>query len=134
MGSAIKGDLKFPIVATKDIAAVATERLLDLNFKGNTVEYILGQRDVSYNEMATIIGAAIGKPDLRYVQFPYEDAKNAMVQSGLVSENVAGLYNGLAEGMNSGAALNAHHRTKENTTPTSIEEFAQWFAQAYKQA
>jgi hypothetical protein len=36
--------------------------------------------------------------------------------------------------MNNGTALNAHHRTAENTTLTSIEEFAQWFANAYSQA
>jgi uncharacterized protein YbjT (DUF2867 family) len=131
MGSAIRGDVAFPIVATKDIAAAAAKRLLNLDFHGNTVEYVLGQRDVSYNEMATLLGRAIGKPDLKYVQFPYEDAKNAMVQSGMVSANVAGLYNGLAEAMNGGTALNVHQRTAANTTPTSIEAFAHTFAHVY---
>jgi len=54
-----------------------------------------------------------------------------MVQSGFVSENVAGLYNGLAEAMNSGNALNIHQRTRENTTPTSVEEFATTFTHVY---
>ena len=43
----------------------------------------------------------------------------------------------LAEGhkvraINSGNILNYYQRTPENTTATSIEEFAQWFAAAYK--
>ncbi|MCK9423654.1 MAG: SDR family NAD(P)-dependent oxidoreductase [Bacteroidales bacterium] len=134
MGSSVKGDISLPIVATRDIAAIATKRLLELAFRGNTIEYVLGSRDISYDEIASIVGKAIGKPDLRYVQFSYEDAKNAMVQSGFVSENVAELFNGLSKGMNNGTALNAHHRTAENTTLTSIEEFAQWFANAYSQA
>jgi uncharacterized protein YbjT (DUF2867 family) len=130
-GSAVKGDLMFPIVATKDIAAVGAKRLLELNFKGHTTEYVLGPRDVSYNEIARVIGKAIGKPDLKYIQFSYEDAKNGMVQSGFVSENVAELYNGLAEGLNNGKALNAHKRTPKNSTPTTLEEFAQIFAHVF---
>jgi uncharacterized protein YbjT (DUF2867 family) len=131
-GSPIKGNLKMPMVATKDIAQVAFELLNDLKFSGNTIKYVLGPRDVSYNEVISVLGKAIGIPDLKYVQFSYEDAKNGMVQSGFISPNVAELFNGLAEAVNSGAALNAHTRTHENSSPTSIEEFAQVFAQMYK--
>ncbi len=131
IGSATKGDLHIPLVATKDIGAVAAKYLLDLNFKGNTIEYVLGPRDVTFNEIAHVIGKAIGKQDLKYVQFSYEDAKKGMVQSGFVSENVAELFNGLAEAMNSGKALNAHKRTSANSTPTTLEEFAKVFAHAY---
>jgi uncharacterized protein YbjT (DUF2867 family) len=133
MGSPVRGDLVFPIVAVRDIAAVAGKRLAELSFTGNTIEYVLGQRDVSYNEIARVIGEAIGKPDLPYVTFPYEDAKKAMVMSGFVSDNVAGLYNGLAESLNNGSALNAHTRTADNTTPTTLEEFAMGFASAFSQ-
>jgi uncharacterized protein YbjT (DUF2867 family) len=130
-GSPVKADLRFPMVATRDIAAVAAKRLLDLSFTGNTVEYVLGPADISYNEVTTVIGKAIGKPDLKYVQFSYDDAKKGMVQSGFVSENVADLYNGLAEGLNNGSALNDHKRTPKNSTPTSIENFAQVFAHVF---
>lgn len=131
MGSPVQGDISLPMVATKDIAAKAFEFLKDLSFSGNTIHYVLGPRDVTYNEVATVIGNAIGKPDLKYVQFPYEDAKNAMVMSGFVSENVAELFNGLARAMNDGNARNAHTRTPENTTPTTLEEFAKGFAMAF---
>ena len=130
-GSPVKADLRFPMVATRDIAAVAAKRLLDLSFTGNTVEYVLGPADVSYNEVTSVIGKAIGKPDLKYVQFSYEDSKKGMVQSGFASENVAELYNGLAEGLNNGSVLKDHTRTPDNTTPTSIENFAQVFAQVF---
>jgi uncharacterized protein YbjT (DUF2867 family) len=131
IGSAVKADIKLPMVATKDIGAVAAKHLLDLDFYGNTVEYVLGPKDISYNEVAVILGKAIGKADLKYVHFSYDDAKNGMVRSGAISENVAGLYTGLAEGINNGSIINAHNRTKENTTPTTLEEFSYGLARAY---
>jgi hypothetical protein len=69
--------------------------------------------------------------DLKYVQFPYEDALSSMVQMGL-TENVADLLIGLAKAINSGDILSHYQRTPENTTETSIEEFAQGFAASYK--
>jgi uncharacterized protein YbjT (DUF2867 family) len=130
MGSAIKGDIPLPLVATIDIADMATKRLLNLNFSGNTIEYVLGPRDLSYYEVAKIVGKAIGKPELKYVQFSYKDAKKGAMETGFISENIADLFNGLSEAMNNGKALNGHKRTWESTTPTSLEEFAKIFAKS----
>lgn len=131
-GSAIKGDTPFPMVSSADVGAVAAKRLLDLTFKGNSVEYILGNSDYSFNEVAKIIGKEIGKPDLKYVQFSYDDARKAMVGSGYLSENMADLYNQMAESFNNGKAMNDFKRTPENSTPTRVEDFARLFAGAYK--
>jgi uncharacterized protein YbjT (DUF2867 family) len=130
-GTPIEGDLKFPIVATRDIGAVAAKRLLDLNFKGNTIEYVLGAKDYSYREISGIVGAAIGKPDLQYVQFSYEDAAKGMVAAGFCGEDAARLMTELAKGMNEKRLLDAHTRTPDNTTPTTYEEFAQTWAWVY---
>lgn len=131
-GTSIKGDLKMPMVATKDIAMTAFRLLNDLKFKNHQVQYVLGPRDISYNEATSVLGRAIGKPDLKYVEFSYEDAKNGMVQSGFVSANVADLFNGLSKAINNGTALNFHKRDPANSTPTDIEEFARVFAGAYQ--
>jgi uncharacterized protein YbjT (DUF2867 family) len=131
-GSAIKADIRLPMVLSADIGAVAAKRLLDLNFKGNSVEYVLGPSDYSFNEVTSIIGKEIGKPDLKYVQFSYDDAKKAMVGSGYMSENMADLYNQMAESFNNGKAMNDYKRTPENSTPTSIKDFAKVFAVVYK--
>lgn len=131
-GSPIKADLKFPIVASKDIATVIAKRLIELQFTGNTIEYVLGPKDISYNEITEIVGKAIGKPDLKYVQFSNADAKNGMVMAGFCSENVADLMTGLSDGINNGKVLNAHKRTSGNSTPTSFEEFANDFALIYQ--
>jgi len=127
MGSSIKGNIPFPIVATKDIAMVASKWLLELKFKAFSIQYVLGPKDLSFNEITRIVGHAIGHPDLRYVEFSYEDAVNGMVHSGFVSKNVAQLYQGMSEAFNSGKSFTAHTRTRENTTQTTLEEFVKSF-------
>lgn len=131
MGSSLSGDLKIPMVAARDVAAVAAKRLLELDFKGHTVEYILGPEDISYNEIARILGKAIGKPDLKYVQFSYDDERKAMVQAGAVSENVAELFIEMTESMNNGRIAGDIKRTKDNSTNTRLEEFSKTFANAF---
>lgn len=131
-GTPIKADVKFPMVATKDIGAVAAKRLLDLNFKGNTIEYVLGPEDISYSEVTTMIGRTIGKPELPYVEFPYQDAIQGMVASGFCGEDAARLMVDLAKAINDGTLLNGHQRTAANSTPTRYEEFAGVFAHLMK--
>ncbi|OWY23692.1 NAD-dependent dehydratase [Sphingobacteriales bacterium UPWRP_1] len=86
MGSPVKGNLKLGMVATKDIAAVATNRLLALDFSGKSVQYVLGSRDVTYNEVAAIAAPVTGKENLPYVEVSYEDFRNTMLQQWGESE------------------------------------------------
>jgi uncharacterized protein YbjT (DUF2867 family) len=130
VGTPIAPDVSQPMVWTKDIAAVAAKRLSALGMKGHSIEYILGERNLSYTEVTRALGKALGKEDLQYVQFPYEDARKAMVQMGL-SEDVADLLVQLAKAINSGDILSHYERTPDNTTQTSIEEFAKAFAEAF---
>ena len=50
-GSPIASDVSQPMVATKDIAAVAASRLSGLEIKGHAIEYILGPRNLSYTDV-----------------------------------------------------------------------------------
>lgn len=129
-GTPMKGDLVFPAIATADIAQVAADYLRDLKFTKKTVRDLLGQRDLSMNEITQVLGKAIGNPGLRYVQFPYDAVENAMVDMGL-SRNVASLYIEMYHAFNEGRIMSAACRTPENTTSTSIEVFAKDFAAAY---
>ena len=133
-GSPIKGDLTFPIIATKDIAAYAVKRLLALDFSGHNVQYLLGSRDVSYNEIIGLYGKAIGKPDLPYVDFSYFDMKNTMISQWGASESVAEMFVEFMQAMNEGRILSDAERNAESTTPTAIEEFVPVFRQAYDNA
>ena len=79
------------------------------------------------NEAVAILGRRIGKPDLKYVQFMYEDAAKGMMGMG-ISEDVSSLFIEMCEALNNGLFSVGLKRTAENTTPTSIEEFAETFA------
>jgi uncharacterized protein YbjT (DUF2867 family) len=130
VGSSAPPDVKIPMIATQDIAKVAVEKLLALNFTSHTVLPLLGATDVSFAEAATIIGNAIGKPDLKYIQFPADQAKQGMMQAGL-TEAWADTYNDMNQGIGLGV-MNYEQRTAETTTPTTLEEFAKTtFAYVY---
>lgn len=131
IGTGLKTDLRIPLVATKDIAAIVSKHLISLNFRGNIIEYVLGPKDLDFNEITRIIGKAIDRNDLKYVQYSMEEWKKGLIQSGYVSENVAELYTEMTESFNSGKALNAHKRTSENTTPTTLEDFAKNLSYEY---
>ena len=129
-GSNLKGDLKFPMIATKDIAKAGANELLSLDFTGKSHRDLLGQRDLSMNETTKILGAAIGKPELPYVEFPPEAMKKGIMDMGL-NENIAGAMVEYYEGLNSGEIHSETARSHGNTTETPFEEFAQVFAAVY---
>jgi nucleoside-diphosphate-sugar epimerase len=130
-GYSLNADVKTPIVHTNDIADVATKYLLSLDFKGFNHVFVSGERDLTMPEVAKALGEAIGKPDLKYVPFPKADAKAGMMQAG-IPETIAEGYGELFESLNNGQYLNDYGRTPQNTTPTSIEDFAKEFEMAYK--
>jgi len=129
-GSAVRGDIRIPMIATKDIAAFAAERLLKRDFIGSSVRYLLGEGDLTLTEAAGVIGSRIAKPGLPYIAFPYEDAEKGMVAAGL-SPDMSRTYIEMAHAFNEGR-ITAPERSVLNTTPTSIEAFSnEVFAPAY---
>jgi uncharacterized protein YbjT (DUF2867 family) len=121
-GSAIKGDHRFPMIATVDIAERATRHLLHRDFTGHTIETILGPEDRSMNEATRTLGAALGIPDLPYVEFPPEGVKAALQGIGM-SEEVAALIVEIQIAINENRMMDEVQRTSESTTPTRLEEF-----------
>lgn len=122
-GGAIDGNVKFPMIATKDIAAVAVEYLLALNFQGKTVRELGGARDISMNDATRAIGEAGKKADLKYITFPYEAAKKAMVDGGLSRSASTALVE-MSKAINEGTLKFTQPRSAQSTTPTSIEQFS----------
>jgi uncharacterized protein YbjT (DUF2867 family) len=119
----LRGDLKLPMIATKDIGNVAADLLLALDFTGKQTRELLGQRDLSMDEVTRIIGQSIEKPDLQYLQLPGEQMQPIFVQLGM-SSNVASLILEMAEALNSGHMRALEARTARNSTSTSYETFA----------
>jgi uncharacterized protein YbjT (DUF2867 family) len=122
MAGPVRPDLRIPMIATQDIGAFVANALLALNFSGKGTHELLGQRDLTYREVAAVIGKEIGRPDLAYMQLPPAQLKPALVQMGM-SSNMADLLLEMSDAMNSGHMKALELRSAQNTTPTSIEQF-----------
>jgi uncharacterized protein YbjT (DUF2867 family) len=129
---ALKPDLKIPMIATRDIGAHAAERLLKLDFSGKQTQELQGERDLSMTEAAAIISRGIAKPDMRYLQFTYEQVEQALVKMGL-SAKTAAYFIEMFQGMNDGIVAGLEPRNAANSTATSMETFVkEVFAPAYQ--
>jgi uncharacterized protein YbjT (DUF2867 family) len=131
-GGPLRVDLKLPMIAARDIGAFAADVLLKLNFSGKQTRELLGQRDLDMNEATAIIGRAIGKPDLQYVQLSPEQVRPGLLQAGM-SGNMADRLLEMSDSLNSGFMRALEKRSPENTTATSFERFvAETFMPLYR--
>lgn len=128
----VRPDAPLPMIATRDIGAVAADALLKLDFNGKQLRELQGPRDVTYNDVAKIVGAAIGKPDLKYQQLPAAQLKPALTQMGM-SPNMVDLLFEMTGSLDSGYMKMLEPRSPANSTPTTLETFvAEVFVPAYK--
>ena len=123
------GDDKIVMVNPVDIAPVAAEALLSLNFTGHSIKYIAGD-ERSGADIAKALGSAIGKSDLPWVKFSDEDAYNGMVQAGLPQE-IALNYRDMGQVMNDGTMFEDYWKHRPTLSKTKLEDFAKVFAAAY---
>jgi len=120
------------MIATRDVGEYAAERLAALDFSGFSTREMLGQRDVSHHEVAAAIGAVIGKPKLSYQKFPALLVEQGIKQLG-IPKKTARLMTEMHDAGNEGLLTPQELRSEQNTTPTSIEAFAEEvFAPAYR--
>jgi len=130
LGMPIPGDRPIAMIATRDIGAEAARRMRALDFDGHHTRELLGPRDYTMTEVAAIVGAAIGKPDLPYVEVPAEAAAEGFAAMGVHPDSIPTfleMYGGYADGH----IVPQERRTSANTTPTTLEEFAGQLAAAY---
>jgi uncharacterized protein YbjT (DUF2867 family) len=132
-GGAIAPDVPISMIATRDIGERAAQALRARDWNGVVVRELLGPRDLTMNEVTKILGARIGKPDLKYVQFGADDFINALVQMGL-SRSVSGLYAEMCRAINEGKVKTLEGRRPGNTTPTRFEDFVEILVRAYGSA
>jgi uncharacterized protein YbjT (DUF2867 family) len=132
MAGPVKEDLPLPMIATRDIGAFAAEALLKLDFVRKSAQELQGPGDVTYSEVAKIVGAAIGKADLAYKLVPAAQLKPMLMQMGM-SSNMADLLLEMANALNSGHMKMLELRSPANATPTPLETFvAEIFLPAYR--
>ncbi len=129
-GSLLSEELVFPLIALRDVSWEAAQRLLSLDFPGHQAQPLLGERDLSMLEITAVLGAAIGKPDLKYVQFAEADVERSFLSMGF-SPDVTRAMLEMNRCMNEGRFTEGVQRDFDNATPTSIEKFSKAFAAAY---
>jgi uncharacterized protein YbjT (DUF2867 family) len=128
---ALLPDLKIPMIATRDVGAYAGQRLLALDFSGKQTRELLGERDLTMTEATAVIARGIGKPNVSYVQFTYDQVEQALTQSGFPPKKAA-VYIEMFKAINAGVIAARERRVPENSTPTSFEKFVEdVFAPAY---
>jgi uncharacterized protein YbjT (DUF2867 family) len=123
-GHALLPDMKLPMIATQDVGDYGAHRLLDLDFSGKQTRELLGERDLTMTEATAVIARAIGKPDLRYEQFSYDQVRQVLTQAGF-SPKKAGVYIEMFQSINAGLLAAQEPRSPQNSTPTSFEKFVQ---------
>jgi uncharacterized protein YbjT (DUF2867 family) len=123
---------KLVIANPADIADAAAEEILALSFTGKSIRYIASDEKTT-DEIASILGEAIGKPDLKWVNFSDEQTVGGMLQNGLPAD-AANNYAEMGAAMRSGEMASEYLENKPATFgKTNFEAFEPVFAAAYSQ-
>lgn len=126
IGANYPATVRIPVVHPTDIAAAAADELQKPS-TDKYVRYIIS--DVrTPGDISQLIGAAIGKPQLPWIEFTDEQALNGMMQAGL-PEEIARLYVEMGASFRGGKLFTDFVR---NGSPVNgqvkLEDFAREFA------
>lgn len=116
------GDDKLVLVHTDDIAAVALQELLNLNFTGTQIRYIAGDEKTGA-EIAKTLGEAIGKPETPWVIFSDEQNTQGMLQAGLSGE-IASNYTEMGAALRDGTMQADYLENRPTLGNIKLEDFA----------
>jgi uncharacterized protein YbjT (DUF2867 family) len=118
----VKPEAKLPMIATTDIAKVAADVISDERWSGTSVRELRGPREYSHAESVKIISEAIGKP-VQFQEVPGDQARQSLTGMGM-SPSVAGSYVQMYEGVSKGLVRPETPSKPQDTTPTTLEQFA----------
>jgi uncharacterized protein YbjT (DUF2867 family) len=124
------GDEKEPWVSPLDIAAAIAGEI-EKPFKGREVHYIASD-EASPNEVAKILGKAIGKPDLKWSVIPDEQSLNGMIAAGFNPQVAAGLVE-MNASRRGGVLYENYYHNKPTLGKIKLQDFAKEFAAAFNQ-
>jgi uncharacterized protein YbjT (DUF2867 family) len=130
-GNNYGGDVQLALSHPEDVATVAAEALQSRG-NGFEVKYIVS--DISTgNQVATLFGEAIGKPDLTWTNIPDDQLKQGMLTGGLPPE-LAGLITELGQGVRAGIVTKDFFGTGGKVTgQIKLAQFAETFKAVYLQ-
>lgn len=132
VGSNYGGDAGIVMVAPADIAAAAAEELTTPAAPGHIVRYVASDERTP-DEIARVLGAAIGKPELKWVAFGDAQMQAALEQRGMPAPAVASMI-ALGRSIQNGALRQDYDRHRPALGKVKLEDFAWEFAAAYQKA
>jgi len=118
----VAGDHSLPMIATQDIGVVAAEKLLDENWSGTSILGLHGPEDLTFDEAAAAISAAIGR-NVAHVYIDETQARMGLSMLGL-GQSVIDAMIEMYHAIETGHLVAAEPRTPETTTPTTMVEWA----------
>ena len=131
IGSVYGSEDKLAMVSPKDIATAVSEEITQLN-RIQKVRYVTSD-DRTCNEIAQVLGEAIGIPDLKWLTLPKEQVMKSLLSNGL-SENAAANLIELGEAIHNGRLREDYDLNKPISGKVRLEDFAKEFAAVYHQS
>ncbi len=129
MGNNYSKETKLVMVHPKDIAAVAAKEL-EGSFTGKSHLYVAGEEGKT-GDFVKVIGAAIGKPGLPWVQFSDEETLKGMIAAGM-SKAIADMYVEMGRAIGSGVLFEDFENHRPNVwAPTKLSDFVPELAIVY---
>ena len=122
------GDSKKPWVSPIDIASAIAEEITS-DFAGRKIRYVASD-EISCNELASLLGTAIGKPDLKWVVIPDEQMLYGMINAGMNPQIAAGFVE-MNAGMRDGELYEDYYRNRPTLGKVKLTDFAKEFAVVY---
>lgn len=130
MGSNYGEHSTLVLVHPIDIADAITE-FIQQPFEGKSFRYVASDLR-STDEIAQVIGEAIGKSDLPWINFSDEQALEGMIKAGLPPE-IANNFVEMGSAVRSGIMFEDFMKQKPSLSKIRLEQFAKEFSGAYKQ-
>ncbi|MDF2931395.1 MAG: NAD-dependent dehydratase [Chryseobacterium sp.] len=129
IGANYSAEVKVPLVHPRDIAKAAAEELVKIS-SDQKIRYVVSDNREA-GDFAKAFGAAIGKPDLPWVEFTDKQTFEGMSQAGL-PEEMAKLYEEMGRGIRNGVVQKDFIKYGSPAEgETKLEDFAKEFASKF---
>ena len=122
------GDDRIVLVAPEDIAAAAVEEF-EMPVTGVKIRYV-GSDEMTCNEMAAILGEAIGKPWMKWIRISEKQMLQGYKMAGLPEGLAASLVK-MQEAIHNGTILAKYDRHRPVLGKVKVKDFAKEFAKKY---
>ena len=128
IGDVYGGEDRLALVSPLDIAAAIAEEITDLN-STKKIRYVSSD-DRTCQEIASVLGKAIGKPDLKWLVLPEEQVLQTLLSHGVPQPTTEKLVE-LGLSLHSGALRADYDLNRPAFGEVSLEDFGHEFVKSF---